>query len=206
MSDHLLPLFPLEVVLFPGCALPLHIFEDRYRVLIRECLEGKKEFGINLLLAGKLAPIGCTASVSTVIRTYADGRLDVIAEGRRRYTLTWYDTERALYLVGEVEYLAESDIPAEEELGRETVRLYNQLAATVYGETLPPAEYRSDDSRLSFTLARKAGMDLQQRQRLLELSTEQERMQMLRGYFIEVIPKLKKLGEVERVIRSDGYL
>jgi Lon protease-like protein len=206
MDTHLLPLFPLEMVLFPGSALPLHIFEDRYRVLIRECLEGKKEFGVNLLLEGKLSPIGCTASVSTVIRTYADGRLDVIADGGRRYALTGYDSDRAPYLVGEVEYLPESDKPSEEQLGKETVRLYNQLAATVYGETLPPVEYRNNDPLLSFTIARKAGMDLQERQRLLEISTEQERMQTLRDYFIEVIPKLKKLGEVERVIRSDGYL
>jgi ATP-dependent Lon protease len=206
MTNHILPLFPLEVVLFPGSALPLHIFEDRYRVLIRECLEEKKEFGINLLLEGKVAPVGCSASVVSVLRTYDDGRFDVIVEGARRYALNRYDARQSPYLVGEVEYFASSDEPAGEQLGEETVRLYNQLIAAVYGEKLPRAEHTRDDLQLSFKLAQKAGMNLQQRQQLLELPTEQERIEMLHAYFTDVIPKLERIGEVERVIRSDGYL
>ncbi|MDH3251296.1 MAG: LON peptidase substrate-binding domain-containing protein [Ignavibacteria bacterium] len=206
MSDLIIPLFPLEVVLFPGSALPLHIFEERYKVLIQECLDEKREFGINLLLDGKVAPVGCSASVVSVLRTYSDGRFDVVVEGERRYALNRYDSGSALYLVGEVEYFEPADQPAEEMLGKETVRLYNQLIATVYGDTLPRVEHTLDDRHLSFKLAQKAGMDLQHRQRLLELPTEQERIEMLHTYLTEVIPKLERLSEVERVIRSDGYL
>ena len=76
MQDSLIPLFPLEVVLFPGQPLPLHIFEERYKVMIRECLatEGPREFGVVLARPNDIVKVGCTAEVVELVRSYADGR------------------------------------------------------------------------------------------------------------------------------------
>ena len=87
MSEQLLPLFPLQVVLFPHSLLPLHIFEDRYKLLIRECVTEKTEFGINLVQDGTLADVGCTAVVTTIVRRYDDGKMDIVVQGRQRYLL-----------------------------------------------------------------------------------------------------------------------
>ena len=73
MKELLLPLFPLQVVLFPRVILPLHIFEDRYKQMIGECLEKRWEFGVVLARDNSLENTGCTASISEVVRKYEDG-------------------------------------------------------------------------------------------------------------------------------------
>src|SRR5580698_5248754 len=80
----LLPLFPLEVVLLPGTPLPLHIFEPRYKEMIAECLSEKAPFGVVLALENGIAEVGCTAEIVTVAKQYPDGRIDLVAEGRKR--------------------------------------------------------------------------------------------------------------------------
>jgi Lon protease-like protein len=206
MSDKPLPLFPLQVVLFPNSALSLHIFEERYKVLINECVSNNKEFGIILVNESKMSETGCTATVKDVLQKYEDGRLDIVVQGGRRYKLYRYDYNLAPYTVGFVQYLENSDEPVDPALAQETIELFNKLVSVVYRQKFEPIplDIRSDD--LSFLLAQKAGMSLNQRQGLLELVSENKRLQMLREYFIDVIPKLAQLEEVERIIRSDGYV
>ena len=76
-----LPLFPLDVVLFPEMVLPLHIFEERYKEMIAECLQDNSPFGVLYAHDDRVATIGCTAEVSQVIKQYPDGRLDLVAVG-----------------------------------------------------------------------------------------------------------------------------
>ncbi|MCZ6775803.1 MAG: LON peptidase substrate-binding domain-containing protein [Ignavibacteria bacterium] len=206
MSGEPLPLFPLQVVLFPNSALSLHIFEERYKVLINECVSDNKELGIILVNESKMSEIGCTATVKDVLQKYEDGRLDIVVQGGRRYKLYRYDYDLAPYTVGFVQYLENSDEPVDPPLAQETIELFNKLVSVVYRQKFEPVplDIRSDD--LSFLLAQKAGMSLNQRQGLLELVSENKRLQMLRGYFVDVIPKLAQLEEVERIIRSDGYV
>ena len=81
----LLPLFPLDLVLFPGTPLPLHIFEPRYREMISECLDRKISFGVVRAKEEGVAEIDCTAEIITVARKYTDGRLDNVTEERERF-------------------------------------------------------------------------------------------------------------------------
>src|SRR5262249_19480674 len=99
----LLPLFPLQVVLFPGAALPLHIFEDRYKEMIGEALRDKSEFGILLASSNGLASVGCTATIDRVLHEFPDGRLDILTRGRRRFELLLVNEERN-FLRGSVEF------------------------------------------------------------------------------------------------------
>jgi len=205
MLEELLPLFPLQVVLFPNSALPLHIFEERYKILINECMAEEKEFGINLVNGDIVSDVGCTAVVKEVYRRYDDGRMDIAVKGRRRYELRRYDTFAAPYLVGVVEYLSVPDESVDEDLAHATLSLYNKLIATVYKGKLPQVQGKVT-RELSFLLAQKSGMDLLQRQRLLETPSENERLRMLRSYLAEVFPKLREYQQIERVVKSDGYL
>src|ERR1700746_1434059 len=85
--DSLLPLFPLEIVLFPGAPLPLHIFEPRYKEMIGECLAQDRPFGMVRAKESALSAIGCSASIVTIIKKYDDGRLDIAAEGEQRFEI-----------------------------------------------------------------------------------------------------------------------
>src|SRR6266481_4942411 len=93
-SELLLPLFPLEVVLLPGATLPLHIFEERYKLMIGEALEGRSEFGIVLAKGRSLANLGCSAEVEKVVKRYEDGRLDILTAGRRRFEILFLDDQK----------------------------------------------------------------------------------------------------------------
>ncbi len=85
MSELLLPLFPLDLVLLPGVPLPLHIFEPRYKEMIRECLDQKRPFGIVRAKDESFVNIGCTADIMNVLKTYPDGRMNILVEGQKRF-------------------------------------------------------------------------------------------------------------------------
>lgn len=104
----LLPLFPLQLVVFPGNAVPLHIFEERYREMVGEAEAAGTEFGIVLAKEGGIVSTGCTVVVENVLKRYPDGRFDVMTRGRRRFRISSVDQEKA-YLRGEVEYFEDDD-------------------------------------------------------------------------------------------------
>lgn len=82
MRDTRIPLFPLNVVLLPGASLPLHIFEPRYRLMVRHCLTHKTEFGMILAQDSNVATVGCTAQIVQTLRAYPTGESDILTEGR----------------------------------------------------------------------------------------------------------------------------
>src|SRR5690242_17414762 len=87
MRPDRIPLFPLNVVLLPGADLPLHIFEPRYRQMIRHCVKEKSEFGILLALSKGIVRVGCTAEVVDVVKRYNDGRMDILTVGRSPFRI-----------------------------------------------------------------------------------------------------------------------
>jgi Lon protease-like protein len=109
-----IPLFPLRSVLCPGVALPLHIFEERYRLMIRRCLERGEPFGVVLIregrevgpLSGAIATVGTTASIREAGR-YPDGRYDILTIGQQRFHVEAVDSSSEPYLVARVRFLEE---------------------------------------------------------------------------------------------------
>ena len=99
----LLPLFPLEIVVFPGAPLPLHIFEPRYKEMIGECLSQNRAFGMVRAKENALSAIGCSARILTVIKKYEDGRMDISAEGAQRFEIIQLSQERS-FLQAEVAF------------------------------------------------------------------------------------------------------
>ncbi len=103
MRSDLLPLFPLQVVLLPGAELPLHIFEDRYKEMIREVIRDHTEFGVVLASEKGIVNTGCSATVDQVLRQYPDGRMDILTRGRRRFEIVLLNEERS-FLRGSVDF------------------------------------------------------------------------------------------------------
>jgi Lon protease-like protein len=186
-----LPLFPLNVVLFPGMRMPLHIFEERYKAMIGECVEREQPFGVVLIKEGKevgdpAEPLrtGTSARITKVVRL-EEGRMNIVTHGERRFELVDVTQQRP-YLVGRVRYLEEAagDVPFEllSEAREGQTALLRHLAALA-GGWIAKVEVPEDPVQLSFaaiaTVASTIDLPAQLRQRLLEAPTARERLKLL---------------------------
>lgn len=201
-------LFPLNVVVFPESSVPLHIFEPRYKQLVALSVDEEKDFGINLVDSSRLYQTGCTVSVSEVARRYDDGRMDVIVTGKQRYTLRSLREGEELYYVGIVDYfMDETDEVIDTLLRQECMNQYNEIIELVYPNAAE--EYMLDtvyQGFASFFMAQKAGLDVLRKQELLELRSENRRLEMLRDFMEKLLPDLRDKRRVQDVIMSDGYI
>ena len=197
----LIPLFPLDVVLFPGTPLPLHIFEPRYKEMIGECLAQHLHFGVIRALDKGLADVGCTAEIVTVVKEYPDGKLDLVTEGRRRFELIRVNEERS-FLQGEVVMIDdEPGAPPQEQTGR-AVQLHSELLAVAGARQDLSA---ADPSFLSFYLAGSLPLDLDFKQKLLALRSEPARILELIGYFEILLPKVRRAATTRQKAGGNGH-
>lgn len=197
----LLPLFPLDVVLFPGAPLPLHIFEPRYREMIGECIEQKLPFGMVRAGENSLAEIGCSAVILEVLKKYDDGRLDIHTEGRRRFEIVRVNQERA-FLRGEVVFF-DDEPGAASAKDVQALRELHQRLLSIMGKG---AEFESANPSLSFQLAHELPVDLDFKQSLLEMKSEPERIATLLEYYQATIPKVEKALLVRARAGGNGHV
>lgn len=197
-----LPLFPLGLVLFPGEAVPLHIFEDRYRDLVRHCLETEDPFGIVLTEGDDLASVGCVARIGRVLERYEDGRMDILVVGEERFAIKEVRQERS-YLTARVSsYEPIEPLAIGEE--RERVITLHMKLLELAGETIRPAIYEGP-KRISFVVAQNAGLDNARKQELLELRTEEERLEYLADYLEAIIPEIREARARRQRVQSNGH-
>ncbi len=183
-----IPLFPLDVVLFPGMPLPLHIFEERYKEMIGECLEQGMEFGVVRSQREGLAIAGCTAVITEVLRRYPDGRLDIQTEGRQRFEIEQLSQERT-FLQAEVDFFHDEPPDATRDERAECVALHVEVLSLAGSGR---GSYHYDlDRAISFQLAYELPSDLGFKQTLLSSRSDRERTQKLRDFYYVVLPKLQ---------------
>src|SRR5205085_9490479 len=127
------PLFPLDLVLLPTEIVPLHIFEERYKLMIGGCIEHESEFGIVWLAEGGLREVGCSASVAQVLERMDDGRMNVLVRGERPFQLIRRIDDMP-YPAGDVEFLEDDDAEPDEELAAEARQSYADLVELVTDE------------------------------------------------------------------------
>ena len=197
----LIPLFPLDVVLFPGTPLPLHIFEPRYKEMIGECLARHQTFGVIRALDQGLAEVGCTAEIVTVVKEYSDGRLDLVSEGRQRFELLGVNQERS-FLQAEVLLIDDPGTPSQDESSR-AIQLHAELLAMAgAAQDLSPA----DPSALSFYLAGSLPLDLDFKQKLLARRSEPGRLSLLITYLETIIPNLHRAARAREKSGGNGHV
>jgi Lon protease-like protein len=195
-------LFPLEVVLFPGTPLPLHIFEPRYKEMIGECLAQHRNFGVVRALEQSLADVGCTAEIVTIVKEYPDGRLDLVSEGRKRFELVRVNQERS-FLQAEVLMISdEPGAPSPQDTSR-AVQLHSELLA-IAGATQDLSA--ADPQSLSFYLAGSLPLDLDFKQKLLALRSEPERISLLISYLQTIIPNLRRAATARERAGGNGHV
>lgn len=198
----LIPLFPLDVVLFPGTPLPLHIFEPRYKEMIAECLAQNSTFGVVRALEEGLAEVGCTAEIVTVVKEYPDGQLDLVAEGRNRFEIVGVNQERSFLQAEVLMIVDEPGSPAQEETAR-AVQLHSELLAIAGAKQDLSA---ADPSLLSFYMAGSLPLDLDFKQKLLSLRSEGERLALLITYLKTIIPNLHRAANAREKAGGNGHV
>jgi Lon protease-like protein len=195
MGPDRIPLFPLNVVLLPGATLPLHIFEPRYRQMVRRCLDENSEFGVLLALPKGIVRVGCTAQVTEVLKRYNDGRMDIITVGRSPFRITQLVDADAYandgLLEGDVDLLDDRDTRIDAPVHRELTRLY-EVCHTLVFDDYPRNVAAEAAENLSFVVASTLPLDLMCKQQLLELRSEADRQERLVGYLREWAPHLQR--------------
>jgi ATP-dependent Lon protease len=195
MRPERIPLFPLNVVLLPGADLSLHIFEPRYRQMVRQCLENKSEFGMLLALPKGVVHVGCTAEIIKVVKRYGDGRMDILTVGRAPFRVVKLLDENPL-LEGAVDYLEDGEMLSNACVRRELVSLYEACHTLIFGDYPKNVEEDAMEN-LSYVVAGTLPMDLLWKQQILELRSEADREERLVTYLREWAPHLQKT-EVKR--------
>lgn len=197
----LLPLFPLDLVLFPHTPVPLHIFEPRYKEMIGECLDQKVPFGIVRAKQDGIAEVGCTAEILDVAKRYDDGRMDIICEGRRRFEVMEVNQDRS-FLQAEVTYFDDdSERPAGEQI-QEALRLYGELVRVLGAEAEPP---EAATPQLSFQLAAPMPLDLDFKQTLLGMRSERERIAAIVKYYQLLLPRMRRAVKARQKAGGNGH-
>ena len=203
MSD--IPLFPLNVVLMPGAPLPLHIFEDRYKQMVDECLQQESEFGMVFADESGTRKVGCTAKIVELVERYDDGRMLILVEGSRRFRLNNVLTGKPYY-VGEIEFFEEEpEEPDVQTLAEECIALLERVveAATegsVGIEIEPP--YRN----LSFAIAGRVEFEAETRQQILELTSEKERLEKVKELLTSAAERLERERRAREKAQTNGHL
>jgi Lon protease-like protein len=195
MGPDRIPLFPLNVVLLPGATLPLHIFEPRYRQMVRRCCDEKCEFGILLALPKGIVRVGCTAEVVEVVKRYNDGRMDIITVGRSPFRITELVNTDAYandeLLEGDVDFLDDRERRTDTRMEKELLRLYEVCHTLIFND-YPKNLQNEALEYLSFMVASTLPLDLMCKQQILELRSEGDRQGRLVGYLREWAPHLQK--------------
>jgi len=202
MQQELLPLFPLQVVLFPRTALPLHIFEERYKQMIEEVLRGKSEFGVVLAGEKGIVNTGCTATVEKVLKKYPDGRMDLETLGRRRFEIIMLNDEKP-YLRGAVEFFDdEASEPIAPDVRDRVLEAYREVRALESADHLRDPELT--DPQLSFQLAQVVP-DADFRQVMLATRSEADRMRRLAEFFPNYSLRRRQIQHARVVAPTNGH-
>ena len=202
MGAPLIPLFPLSVVLLPATPLPLHIFEERYKEMMGELIPARGEFGVVLAKEDGIVNVGCTATVDRVLHRYPDGRLDLVAVGRRRFQLMSLDEEKS-YLRATVEFFNDEeagDVPPE--LRQKAIAGYERLRNVEKPSVI--IEPALEGPQLSFQLAQFIS-DADRRQTILSLRSEVERLEYLVTMLPDYIVQRERVVLARRVAPLNGH-
>jgi Lon protease-like protein len=202
MRPGLLPLFPLQVVVFPRTALPLHIFEERYKEMVGQAIQSNSEFGVVLSKDDGIVNAGCTVRVEKVLKRHSDGRMDIMTRGCRRFEVIGLNEEKA-YLQGEVEFFDDDEPgPAPLELQEKVLVQYRDMLES--GELQSAEDPVVSDPQLSFQLA-QALEDLDFLHLLLRNRSESDRLKRLAAYLANQVPKLKHTARVKKLAPLNGH-
>jgi len=194
-------LFPLDLVLVPSERVPLHIFEPRYRELVGECVAEDGVFGIVLEDEDGRRDIGTFAAVVDVVHTFDDGRMNIVVEGRERFSVTKW-TEGRSYPTGTVEALEDiDDTRADPTDVERALNLFGKLAEVASADVEEPA---GTSGSLAFEIAAHVDFGTTPKQDLLELRSERDRLHRLVELLDAALATMTREREIKERAATNG--
>jgi Lon protease-like protein len=207
-SESTIPLFPLGLVLMPLIPLPLHIFEERYKSMISECLAEDKEFGIVYYNATDIQSIGCTARIIKVIKRYDDGRLDILTHGQRRYLIKEIHDNKT-YLEAGITYFDDEDQPdisSCQVLADKGIALLKQFTSILESQEEYDFTVEMNFKSISFLIAGCEGFNHEEKQRFLEMTSTGERLKKSVEALENIVKRMKITAEIHKIIGGNGNI
>lgn len=197
-----LPMFPLQLVAFPGETVNLHIFEPRYKQLIAECRDQGKTFGIPPYNHGRLADVGTEMNIEKIVREYPNGEFDIVTRAGTVFALESFVkvTPGKLYGGGSIQAL-ENDPTPDAVVIEEIAALFERF------HTLLGTGLRRDDlyrPNISFAIGNEIGLTFEQRVQLLGLPAEKEREALILDHLRHVVPVLEAADHTRARIQANG--
>ena len=198
-----IPLFPLELVAFPGEKLNLHIFEPRYKQLIGDCVAQGKPFGIIAVINNKLMEYGTLMQVAEVKKLYEDGRMDIATRATEVFRVLELvkDLPDKLYSGAIVTYPQNEivvNLPALQPVLRQIQQLLLLLES-------PKAFSKPDNELCSYDVASMTGLSIEEAYDLLQLLREFQRVEYLRRHLQKVLPVVKEMELLKSKIKLNGH-
>jgi len=194
------PLFPLAMVALPSEVVPLHIFEERYKTMIGDCLDAESEFGIVWLADDGLRPIGCACEITEVLERAEDGRMNILTRGTRPFRVL--ERQDALpYPAGKVEFLEDRDEPVDPDLLQTAHETY---ASLVEQATDNRPEGEELEVMGAYDMAGTVDFGLEAKQGLLDLRAENARLRLVTRLFRAAARRLDFVERAQARARSNG--
>lgn len=198
-----IPIFPLGIVVYPGEQLNLHIFEPRYKQLIKECSENNKLFGIPSVIEEQVKDTGTLVRVVEISKVYDDGKMDIKTEGLEVFNILEVIKQLPdkLYSGAIVNYPANSTFgnrPLMETIINAIRELHKLLNIS--------KEFKKPDEELwSYDVAHHAGLSLMEEYELLELLHELQRQEYLKRHLKKVIPVIAEMETLKKRVKLNGH-
>jgi Lon protease-like protein len=200
MSEVEFPLFPLQTVALPGELVPLHIFEERYKTMINDCLEGEREFGIVWLSDDGLRQVGCAARVEQVLERLDDGRMNIVVRGTRPFRVL----ERQAHLpypAGVIEFVEDREEGLDPKLAQGAHEAYAELVKRATDRD--PDEHELEEMT-AYAMAATVDFGLDAKQGLLDLRSENARLRLVTRLFRAAMKRLDLVDRAHERAQSNG--
>jgi uncharacterized protein len=198
-----IPIFPLGIVVYPGEDLNLHIFEPRYKQLIKECGDQKKSFGIPTVIENKMQDYGSLVSITEITKVYDNGEMDVKTTGNKVFRILELikDVPDKLYSGAIVNY------PDSYEQGNpEMMRRVMQGIRDLHEMLKVSKDFKKPDEQLRcYDVAHHIGLSLEEEYELLMLTDERQRQEYLKRHLTKVIPMVAGMEQLKEKIKLNGH-
>ena len=202
MPDYL-PLFPLNIVVYPGEKLNLHIFEPRYKQLVHDCILNGKNFGIPTYIQNSVGDFGTEVEIQGIEKKYENGEMDIRSKGTRVFKVLKFDRTAPgrLYAAGEVEwviYTDDEDIITKTKIRACMEKLYEALG-------LKSLSIDLKENFKSFDIAHQLGLNLEQEYTLLQMLQESDRQEAILQHLENILPIVLETEKLKERVKLNGH-
>ncbi|RYG05032.1 MAG: peptidase S16 [Chitinophagaceae bacterium] len=199
-----IPIFPLSLVVYPGETLPLHIFEPRYKQLVKECFESKRTFGVPAVLNNKMQEMGTLLEITSVVKEYENGEMDIMTKGVQIFTVLEHikAIPDKLYSGAIVNYPQNILSAPNRELMTKVITAVKELHRLL---NISKDFKKPEDQLNSYDIGHHAGMSIEEEYELLGLMKELQRQEYIRRHLQKVLPMLVEMEALKEKVKLNGH-